>query len=222
MIAELATWLVDFVHSLGYLGLFIATFLESTFVPIPSAATMIPAGYLAHQGQWNIWMVWFIAITGTISGSLANYLAAYYMGRPLLARYGKFMLFGPKRQQQLDEYFARHGEISIFTARLLPGVRHVISFPAGLARMNIPKFCLLTGLGGGLWMSTLMLVGYSIGSMGVVMNEANMAEFYKELAGIYMPYMPYILGGSVAVVASIVGLYVWYYRNKVEKSHGLV
>lgn len=222
MIAEAAGWIVDFVHSLGYLGLFIATFLESTFVPIPSAATMIPAGYLAHQGHWNLGMVWFIAIFGTICGSLANYYIAYYMGRPLLARYGKYMLFGPERQLQLDEYFARHGEISIFTARLLPGVRHVISFPAGLARMNVAKFCLLTGLGGGLWMTTLMMLGYIIGGMGAIADESNMAEFYKELANVYLPYMPYVIAGSVAVVVVIVALYVWRYRNKGEKANGIV
>jgi len=222
MIAEAAKWLVDFVHGLGYLGLFIATFLESTFVPIPSAATMIPAGYLAYQGHWNIYMVMFIGITGTIAGSLANYGVAFYFGRPFLARYGSYMLFGPDKMAKLDDYFARHGEISIFTARLLPAVRHVISFPAGLARMNVAKFCLLTGLGGGLWMTTLMMIGYTIGKMGYVMDEANMAIFYKELAELYMPYMPYIILGSVALVGTIIALYVWYYRSRMEKSHGLV
>jgi len=222
MIAEAAAWLVDFVHSLGYLGLFVATFLESTFVPIPSAATMIPAGYLAYQGHWHIGIVWFIAISGTIAGSLANYLLAYYFGRPFFARYGKYVMFDANRMQQLDEYFAKHGEISIFTARLLPAVRHVISFPAGLARMNIPKFCLLTGLGGGLWMTTLMLVGYMIGSMGYIADEADMAQFYRELASVYMPYMPYILAGTALLVASIIGVYVWYIRNKAEKINGVV
>lgn len=197
MIAEAAKFLVEFVHSLGYLGLFIATFLESTFVPIPSAATMIPAGYLAHEGIWNIWIVWLIAITGTITGSLANYAVAYYLGRPFLARYGKYMLFGSERQMQLDEYFERHGEISIFTARLLPAVRHVISFPAGLARMNVGKFCLLTGLGGGLWMTTLMMVGYTIGGN-------------KELVRLYLPM---ITASVVSGAACLVMLYILCQRK---------
>ncbi len=223
MIHDMAMWLVDFVHSLGLTGLFIATFLESTFVPIPSAATMIPAGYLAYQGHWNIWAVIFIGITGTISGSLANYAVAFYFGRPFLARYGKYMLFGPERQRQLDDYFARHGEVSIFTARLLPAVRHVISFPAGLARMNVAKFCLLTGLGGGLWMTTLMLLGYMIGRMGISMDENNMAAFYQEITKAYMPYMPYILLGSVAVVAAIVGVYILRLRaSKAEAANGII
>lgn len=222
MIAEAAHWLVDFVHGLGYAGLFIATFLESTFVPIPSAATMIPAGYLAYQGHWHLGVVWFIAISGTICGSLANYALAYYLGRPFLARFGKYMLFGPERQLQLDEYFTRHGEISIFTARLLPGVRHVISFPAGLAKMNVAKFCLLTGLGGGLWMSTLMLLGYGIGSMGYIVNEDNVATFYSDLATIYKPYVPYVILGSVALVALIIGIYLLRAKGRKEKAHGIV
>lgn len=220
MIHEAAAWLVDFVHDLGYLGLFVATFLESTFVPIPSAATMIPAGYLIHQGHWNVGIVVFIAITGTISGSLANYALAYYLGRPFLERYGKYMHFGPKRQRQLDDYFTRHGEISIFTARLLPAVRHVISFPAGLARMNVAKFCLLTGLGGGLWMTTLMVVGYMIGSMGYIMDENNMGAFYNGLAEVYLPYMPYIILGSVTFVGLILAVYLRRVR-RLEKSRGI-
>lgn len=198
MLHNALAWLTDFVHSLGYVGLFIATFLESTFVPIPSAATMIPAGYLAHEGQWSLGMVWIIAITGTIAGSLANYYIAYYLGRPFFERYGKFIHFGPARMVQLDEYFARHGEISIFTGRLIPAVRHVISFPAGLAKMDVKKFVLLTGLGGGLWMTTLMLVGYTIGGN-------------KELVKLYMPY---ITVSFVAAVCLLVGAYVLKLRNR--------
>lgn len=204
MIAETATAIVEFVHSLGYLGLFIATFLESTFIPIPSAATMIPAGYLAHEGQWSLLAVWLIAISGTITGSLANYGIAYYLGRPFLARYGDYMFFGADKQQKLDAYFARHGEISIFTARLIPGVRHVISFPAGLARMNVAKFCLLTGAGGGLWMTTLMLVGYFIGGN-------------KDLVHAYMPY---ITGAFITGVIGMVAFYIWQHRRKAVANVG--
>ncbi|MFO0388423.1 MAG: DedA family protein [Alphaproteobacteria bacterium] len=198
MIEEALVYVVDFIHSLGYIGLFIATFLESTFVPIPSAATMIPAGYLAQQGQWNLGIVWIIAITGTITGSLANYALAYYLGRPFFARYGKYMMCGPERMQQIEDYFAKHGEISIFTARLLPAVRHVISFPAGLARMNVNKFIVLTGLGGGLWMTLLMFVGYFIGD-----NKA-----------LVKLYMPYITVASISAVSLLIYLYIQRYRRK--------
>lgn len=198
MIEEALVYVVDFIHSLGYIGLFIATFLESTFVPIPSAATMIPAGYLAQQGHWNLGIVWSIAITGTITGSLANYALAYYLGRPFFARYGKYMMCGPERMQQIEDYFAKHGEISIFTARLLPAVRHVISFPAGLARMNVNKFIVLTGLGGGLWMTLLMFVGYFIGD-----NKA-----------LVKLYMPYITVASISAVSLLIYLYIQRYRRK--------
>jgi membrane protein DedA with SNARE-associated domain len=198
MIEQSLAWIVEFIYSLGYTGLFIATFLESTFVPIPSAATMIPAGYLVQQGQWSLTVVWIIAITGTISGSLANYALAYYLGRPFFERYGHYIMCGPERMRQVDEYFAKHGEISIFTSRLLPGVRHVISFPAGLAKMNLRNFTILTGLGGGLWMSILMCVGYFIGDN-------------KSLVKLYMPY---ITVACFATVALMVFVYVQRYRRK--------
>lgn len=205
MIAEWLDLIVSFIYDLGYLGLFIATFLESTFVPIPSAATMVPAGYLVQQGKWDLSVVWTIAITGTIAGSLANYALAYYFGRPLFLRYGKYMMCKPEKLAQIEEYFARHGEISIFTARLLPAVRHVISFPAGLARMDLKKFILLTGLGGGLWMTILMCVGYAIGDN-------------KELVKLYMPY---ITVACIATVFIMILLYVQNYRRKKMRSnHG--
>ena len=100
--------------------------------------------------------------------------------------------------------FARHGEISIFTARLIPGVRHVISFPAGLARMNVAKFCLLTGAGGGLWMTTLMLVGYFIGGN-------------KDLVHAYMPY---ITGAFITGVIGMVAFYIWQHRRKAVANVG--
>jgi membrane protein DedA with SNARE-associated domain len=206
MIEHAMTWLVDFIHSLGYLGLFIATCMESMFFPIPSAATMIPAGYLASQGQWNIGVVWLIAMSGTLTGSLLNYWIAYYFGRPFLQRYGTYMFFPPARQTQVDDYFERHGEISIFVARFVPGVRHVISFPAGLAKMHLGKFCLFTALGGGAWMTTLMLVGYFIGD-----NK----ELVKE-------YMPMITLLCIVGVVLIVAYYVWHHRRKKRVVNGAV
>lgn len=206
LIEHAMTWLVDFIHSLGYLGLFIATCMESMFFPIPSAATMVPAGYLASQGHWNIWLVWAIAISGTIVGSLLNYAIAYYLGRPFLERYGKYMMFPHERMVQVDDYFERHGEISIFVARFLPGVRHVISFPAGLAKMHLGKFCMFTALGGGTWMTTLMLVGYFIGDN-------------KDLVKLYMPY---ITLSCIIGATALVTFYVWRYRNKKKVLNGTV
>ncbi len=204
MIAELAEYLVNFVHQFGYWGVFITCFLESTFFPLPSEVTMIPAGYLVQQGLWNGWIVLVLSIAGTVLGSLFNYWIAFKMGRPLLARYGKYMFFGPERMEQLDTYFKSHGEISIFTGRLILGVRHVISFPAGLAKMNLRNFTILTGLGGGIWMATLILVGYFIGGN-------------KDLVHAYMPFITAIF---ITGVITMIAFYIWQQRRKAAKNVG--
>lgn len=190
-------WLVDFVHTLGYPGVFIMTFLESTFVPIPSEITMIPAGYLVQQGHMNLWLVLFASITGTIGGALANYFIAYYYGRRFLYAYGKYFFFCHDKMEKLDKFFASHGEISTFTGRLVPGLRHFISFPAGLAHMNLKKFCIYTGVGGTIWMITLLAVGYYIGG-----NKTQLKQ--------YMPYVTVVAIGSVVLMITF---YIWRKRR---------
>ena len=192
-----AQWLVDFVHEFGYWGIFIMAFLESTFVPIPSEVTMVPAGYLVHQDKMNAWLVLFSSITGAIGGSLANYYIAFHYGRRFLYAYGKYLFFNHDKMQKLDKFFASHGEISTLTGRLIPGLRHVISFPAGLAHMDIKKFCIYTGVGGGLWMITLVLVGYVIGGNKELVRHT----------------MPYVVGSVIMGVVVMVMLYVRHHRK---------
>lgn len=201
-LASFAAWLVDFVHAFGYWGIFIMTFLESTFAPIPSEVTMVPAGYLVHKGQMNFWLVLFFSITGTIAGSYFNYWTAKHFGRRFLLAYGKYLLCPPEKVKVIERYFASHGEISILTGRLIPGLRHFISFPAGLARMDLKKFCLYTGVGGGLWMLTLIVVGYMIGGNKVLVKK-------------YMPIITYM---ALGIVALLVLLYIRNHRKK-HKAH---
>lgn len=191
-VEALAEWLVEFVHGFGYFGIFIMTFLESTFVPIPSEVTMIPAGYLVHQGQMSLFMVLFASITGTIGGALVNYYIAYHYGRRFLYAYGKYLFFGHDKMEKLDKFFASHGEISTFTGRLIPGLRHFISFPAGLAHMDLKKFSLYTAVGGGIWMVTLTVVGYVIGGNKEMIHH----------------YMPYVTGVVVTGVVLMIAIYI--------------
>lgn len=201
-LAAAAHWLVEFVHHFGYLGIFIMTFLESTFAPIPSEVTMVPAGYLVHKGEMNLWLVLFFSITGTLAGSYFNYWVAQHYGRRFLLAYGKYFFLAPEKIDYIERYFKSHGEISIFTGRLIPGLRHFISFPAGLARMDLKKFCIYTGVGGGIWMVTLTLTGYLIGDN-------------KELVKTYMPFITYASLAAVTVMASV---YVWRHRRKLKKA----
>lgn len=190
-------WLVHFVHEFGYMGIFIMAFLESTFVPIPSEVTMVPAGYLVQQGKMDFWIVFVMSTLGALGGSLANYFIAYHYGRRFLYNYGKYMFFDHGKMEKLDKYFASHGDISTFTGRLIPGLRHVISFPAGLAHMNLKKFCIYTTVGGGLWMLTLILVGYLIGDNPDLVHA----------------YMPYITGSFLTCVVLMVFFYVRRHRK---------
>lgn len=163
MIETAVHWIVEIVKALGYPGVFIMSALESTFLPIPSEVTLIPAGYLIHQGVWNGPLVFFLAVAGTLTGSLANYAVAYYCGRYVLVRYGKYFLMTEEKLLKMEGYFVRHGSISIFLGRLAFGVRHFISFPAGLAKMDLKKFCFYTAAGGALWTMILLVLGYLIG-----------------------------------------------------------
>ncbi len=193
-----AEWLVDFVHGFGYFGIFIMTFLESTFAPIPAELTMVPAGYLVYQGKMDGILVMLIAIIGTICGSLANYYVALYFGRRFLYAYGKYMFFDHDKMEKLDKFFASHGEISTLTGRLIPGLRHVISFPAGLARMHIKKFIIYTSIGGAIWMGILIMVGYFIGG-----NKALVKQ-----------YMPYIIAAAIVAACSMLLIYTVRHNRK--------
>jgi membrane protein DedA with SNARE-associated domain len=160
---EFIKWLVDFVDHLGYLGIFIMTLIESTFVPIPSEVTMIPAGYLVQQGKMNFWWVFLSSVAGTVIGAYVNYWIAKHYGRKLFTKYGKYFMMTPQKLEKLEGFYSQHGSLSTFIGRLLPGIRHYISFPAGLAKMNLGKFFLYTSLGGAIWMAVLLVVGYKIG-----------------------------------------------------------
>ncbi len=198
LLHQFVAWLVDFVHHLGYLGIFLMTFVESTFVPIPAEVTMIPAGYLVQQGKMSLIPVLLASIFGTVGGAYFNYWLAKRYGRDLFIRYGKYLMMTPEKLDKLELFFHRHGAISTFTGRLIPGVRHYISFPAGLAKMDLKKFVTYTALGGAIWMTVLVMLGYYIGE-----NEELM-----------MRYLPKAKVGMLALILVAGGFYIWHHRRK--------
>lgn len=163
MIEEIVNKLLEMVHEFGYVGIFIGMFLESTFVPLPSEIIMIPAGILAFQLKLDIWIATIVGIVGNVLGAMFNYYLAMKLGRRFIARYGKYVFFSEERLEKIERYFHIHGHISTFTGRLIPGVRHYISLPAGLARMKQWPFILYTFLGSTIWISILSYVGYALG-----------------------------------------------------------
>ena len=160
---ELITWLVDTIGVMGYPGIFLLMAMESSVIPIPSEVVMPPAGYLAQQGQMNVWIVILCGTVGSLVGAYANYFAAHYLGRPLLLKYGKYVWITEEKFAKVETFFHKHGEISTFIGRLLPVIRHLISLPAGLAGMNHLKFSAYTLLGAGIWVTILTWIGYFIG-----------------------------------------------------------
>lgn len=195
------SWLVAFVEHFGIWGIFIMTFLESTFMPIPSEITMIPAGYLVQQGKMDLVSVLIASIVGTIGGAYFNYWIARKYGRGLFIRYGKYFMMTPKKLAKLESFFDKHGSISTFIGRLIPGIRHYISFPAGLAQMDLKKFIIYTALGGAIWMSVLLALGYHIGEN-------------KELMTVYMPIIKACMLVGILVLGFV---YVWRHKKAAKK-----
>jgi membrane protein DedA with SNARE-associated domain len=164
MIAAFFSWLVDAVGAMGYGGIFALMFVESTFVPLPSELVIPPAGYLISQKQMHWWGVILSGTAGSLLGALFNYAIAFYLGRPFILRYGKYFGVSEGHFKKGERFFARHGGISTFVGRLILGIRHYISFPAGLARMDLKRFCLFTALGAAMWCGILAYIGYFVGN----------------------------------------------------------
>ncbi|MEJ2700417.1 MAG: DedA family protein, partial [Desulfuromonadales bacterium] len=149
MFHQVISWIVDTVSLWGYPGIVVMMFLESSFFPFPSEVVIVPAGYLASQGEMSLGLVILSGIAGSLLGALFNYWLAVRWGRPFFERYGRYFLVSPAALDRADRYFARHGHISTFVGRLLPGIRQYISLPAGLTRMNLALFAVFTALGAG-------------------------------------------------------------------------
>jgi membrane protein DedA with SNARE-associated domain len=174
MIHELANTIVSYIGDMGYLGIFLLMFLESTFFPFPSEIIMIPAGYLAYKGEMNVYLVVLTGIVGSVGGALFNYYLAIHFGRAFILRYGKYFFIKEETLDKLEAFFVKHGELSTFNGRLIPGIRQLISLPAGLARMNIFTFSFYSALGAGIWVIVLVALGYLLGS-----NEALISEYLR-------------------------------------------
>ena len=172
MLFELITSFINaillVIKDLGYLGIFLGMAIESSFIPLPSEIILIPAGTLVMKGEMNFFLVLIAGIFGSLLGAWINYFLAFFLGRKsidfLVHKYGRFLFIGKKQLHSTEDYFNKHGEITTFIGRLLPGVRHLISLPAGFAKMKFSKFSLFTLLGAGIWTLILILVGMFFGS----------------------------------------------------------
>ena len=155
---------VNFVESAGYPGLFILMVMESTFMPIPSEAVMPPAGFLIEEGKFSFPAVIFFATLGSIVGSLISYCIGFWGGKPFIDKFGKYLLLDSHHLAIAGHYFNRWGNITILVGRFIPVIRHLISLPAGIGKMNLLKFILYTIVGAGAWNALLAYAGYVLKS----------------------------------------------------------
>jgi membrane protein DedA with SNARE-associated domain len=159
MFQELLKVWFEWSRDLGYVGVFLGMAIESTIVPIPSEIIMPPAGYWAAQGQMTLWGVILAGGTGSTFGSSLCYWFTRTLGRAILERYGKWLLLPPERLELAERWLSEYALGGIFLARLLPVVRHLIGFPAGLVRVPFGAFALITFVGSTLWCAILALFG---------------------------------------------------------------
>lgn len=163
-------WFSSLMGNLNYWTVFLLMYIEGTVIPVPSELIVSPAAYHAAAGHLDVALVIIFATLGAVLGSATNYVAAYYLGRPIVYRFansklGHLCLLNQEKIQKSEKYFNDHGVIATLTGRLLPGIRQVISVPAGLAKMKFWKFILYTTIGAGIWNCVLAALGWYLHSI---------------------------------------------------------
>ena len=205
------SFITSMLGHLNYGTIFVLMLLESTVIPVPSELVVAPAAYHAAGGNLDMWLVILFSTLGADVGATINYLAGWYLGRPIIykfanSKWGHLCLLNQEKVEKSERYFEKHGMVATITGRFLPGIRHLISIPAGLSRMNYWKFLLYTTIGAGAWHSILALLGHY---MHAFVPEEQLNEKILE-------YGEYIKFGLIIIVI-IVCLYFllkWYIKKK--------
>ena len=195
--AAVATWILGIISSMHYAGIVLLMAIESACIPLPSEIIMPFAGFLVSKGEMTLFGIALAGAIGCVVGSIPAYYLGMYGGRPLVEKYGKYVLISHKDLDMADRWFANHGEIIIFIARLLPAVRTFIAFPAGVARMNMPKFIIYTFVGSFIWCWVLGYAGMKAG------------EHWEDLK-VYFHEFHYV------IIAAGVIFVVWYVRRHLK------
>jgi len=201
-----ASWM-QFVLDYGYLGVFVLMVFESTALPVPAEVVLPPAAFWAAQGKLNIWLVILAATAGSWVGAAASYWIAVKVGRPIIERYGKFVHLSPERLRKADAWFEEYGGGGILVARLLPGIRHLISIPAGLFRMNFTVFSLTTIAGAGLYNAALSWFG-----MRVIGDQPALMKDPDALRKVLSSKSEWLIGFAL-VIAALYAVMTWMQRR---------
>ena len=163
LITIIAAWIMSVISTMGYGGIILLMAIESACIPLPSEIIMPFAGFLVFKGEMNLWLVALAGAIGCVVGSIPAYYVGMFGGRPLAEKYGKYILLSKRDLDYADHLFEKHGEIIIFVARMLPAIRTFIAFPAGVVRMNMPKFIFYTFVGSFIWCALLAYAGMKFG-----------------------------------------------------------
>ncbi len=206
-------WIASLLGHLNYGTIFLLMLLESTVVPVPSELVVAPAAYHAAAGNIDIFLVILFSTLGADVGASINYFAGYYLGRPIIYKFansklGHLCLLNQEKVEKSERYFDNHGMVATITGRLIPGIRHLISIPAGLAKMHYGKFLLYTTVGAGAWHCILAGLGWYLHS--IVPEE----KLHDEI----MRYGEYIKWVIVAlVVIAVVYFVARHFIKKMKK-----
>ena len=198
---------MQYVLDWGYLGIFVMMLFESTALPIPAEVVLPPAAFWASQGRFNLPMIVIVATAGSWAGSALSYWIASKLGRPIVERYGRYVLLSKHKIEAADRWFDMYGAGGIVVARLLPGIRHVISIPAGLFKMNFRTFSIVTIIGAGVYNGALTWFGLKVlGDQPALMKDPGAMR--QALAS-----KSYWLIGFALVVAALYALMMWMQKR---------
>ena len=199
MVAEyLLEIIVNFIAGAGYVGLVVLMALESMIFPVPSEAVMPFAGFLIADEKFSFAGVVFFSTLGSLIGSLISYYIGRRFGKSFVNMYGKYFFLNKHHLNLTEKYFKKRGEITVFICRFIPVVRHLISIPAGIGRMNVIKFSIYTTIGAGIWNAFLTYVGFAL--------KNNWQDVLK--------YISVIDVAIIICLASIVGYYLYKHLKR--------
>ncbi|WP_337801307.1 DedA family protein [Hallella sp.] len=203
------------LSNLNYGTIFFLMLLESTVIPVPSELVVAPAAYHSAAGNLDIWLVILFSTLGADAGASINYLAGWLLGRPVIWRFadsklGKLCMLSHEKIEKSEAYFNNHGMVATITGRLIPGIRHLISIPAGLAKMHYWKFLLYTTIGAGAWNCILAAMGWYLHT---IVPEDQLHDKILE-------YGEYIKLVIVALVVIAIAYFTikWFMKRKSNKA----
>lgn len=208
-------WITSLLGNLNYGTIFLLMLLESTVIPVPSELVVSPAAYHAAGGNLDIWLVVLFATLGADIGASINYAAGYWLGRPIIykfanSRWGHLCLLNQEKVEKSEKYFYEHGVVATLTGRLIPGIRHLISIPAGLSKMHYWKFLLYTTIGAGAWHSILAILGWWLHTF---VPEDQLVDKINE----YGEYIKYAILG-LTILAAIYFTAKWLLKKNRQRA----